>query len=547
MANLKANNKKMIKKLLFLTTIAFFTTIHIAVASTIDSSYTKGLTAFDWIPISDVDKIMQYENEKKLTKRAIDQSKLAAENYTEAVSLMKSKEYIAASKEFKAAMKRYKRAKLSADAMNFIHTNMALTYANSGNKEDLALAKRFLSLLTSKVHNDNKWSYNVAIAYYLVGNQNEAASLLSTIIRKDKFYFQAYVTLEAIYRNSGNEEDAEKVIERMTNAENKLNEKNQKTAKKQKESRAERGDRENRFAAKGKRPDVKNLKIVKNDDHLQFNKTNELDERKMVQIQEGINEYNLGVRSLSKREPKKAQKLLKNAEKKLKRGKVTENGLNFSRGNLAIACLASGERSGVGQAKRYLAALTSKLYNTREWTYNMAVTYYEFAFKSARENKREGTRNWETPSAEESLKQSIKLFKKSIQQDKLFLPAYENLIYIYKEQEEYKKAKDIAEALKKARLQLMQSFSKEEQLAQGGGAYIFRLNLGVFGSFDTPASLFDESHVIAIPVSEENTAYLSGLFYSLDEAIEYQKSMKEKGYTNSFVVAYKDGEQFTEF
>ena len=154
----------------------------------------------------------------------------------------------------------------------------------------------------------------------------------------------------------------------------------------------------------------------------------------------------------------------------------------------------------------------------------MAVTYYEFAFKSARENKREGTRNWETPSAEESLKQSIKLFKKSIQQDKLFLPAYENLIYIYKEQEEYKKAKDIAEALKKARLQLMQSFSKEEQLAQGGGAYIFRLNLGVFGSFDTPATLFEESHVIAIPVSEENTAYLSGLFYSLDEAIEYQKA-----------------------
>ncbi len=537
----------MIKKLLFLTAIVFFATINIAIASTIDSSYTKGLIAFDWKPISDADKIMQYENEKKLTKRAIDQSKLAAENYTAAVSLMKNKEYIVAIKEFKAAMKRYKRAKLSPDAMNFIHTNMALTYANSGNKEDLSQAKRFLSLLTSKVHNDNKWSYNVAIAHYLVGNQSEAASLLSSIIRKDKFYFQAYVTLEAIYRNSGNEDDADKVIERMTTAENKLNEKNRKTAKKQKKTKTEKGERENSFTAKAKRPDVTNLKIVKNDDHLQFNRTNELDERKIEQIQEGISEYNLGVRNLSKREPKKAQKLLKNAEKKLKRGKITEDGLNFARGNLAIACLATGERSGVGQAKRYLAALTSKLYSTREWTYNMAVTYYEFAFRSARENKREGTRNWETPSANESLKQSIKLFQKSIKQDKLFLPAYENLMYIYKEQNEYKKAKDIADALKKARLQLMQSFSKEEQLAQGGGAYIFRLNLGVFGSFDTPATLFDESHVIAIPISEETTAYLSGLFYSLDEAIDYQKRMKEKGYSNSFIVAYKDGEQFTEF
>ena len=127
MANLKANNKKMIKKLLFLTAIVFFATINTGVASTIDSSYTKGLTAFDWAPISDADKIMQYENEKKLTKRAIDQSKLAAENYTAAVSLMKNQEYIAAIKEFQAAMKRYKRAKLSADAMNFIYTNMALS------------------------------------------------------------------------------------------------------------------------------------------------------------------------------------------------------------------------------------------------------------------------------------------------------------------------------------------------------------------------------------------------------------------------------------
>ncbi|KRO66029.1 MAG: hypothetical protein ABR81_03900 [Cryomorphaceae bacterium BACL11 MAG-121128-bin16] len=97
--------------------------------------------------------------------------------------------------------------------------------------------------------------------------------------------------------------------------------------------------------------------------------------------------------------------------------------------------------------------------------------------------------------------------------------------------------------LKKARLKLMQSFSKEEQLAKGGVAYIFRLNLGTFGSFDTPARVLDEPNVIAIPMTEETTAYLSGLFYNLDEALDYQKKMEEKGYLNSFIVAYNNGEE----
>ena len=71
--------------------------------------------------------------------------------------------------------------------------------------------------------------------------------------------------------------------------------------------------------------------------------------------------------------------------------------------------------------------------------------------------------------------------------------------------------------------------------------------MGTFGKFDTPAHLFDEDNVITIPISEEKTAYLSGLFYSLDEALDYQKIMNKKGYSNAFIVAYKDGEQFTEF
>mgnify|MGYP001227127892 CR=1 FL=1 len=531
------------KRILFLIAIIFTSSIFTATASPIDTSYTEGLTAFDWIPISDIDKVMQYENQKDLTKRSIDQAKLAASHYTTAVSLMKNREYIGAINEFKAAMKRYKRAKLSADAMNFINTNMALSYANSGNKQDLAAAKRLLTTITSKAYNDNNWGYNIAMAHSFVGNQNEAAAILTKIIRKDEQYWQAYITLAAIYNNSGNTTDSEKVIERMNTAEKKLYKRQQRIAEKGTQSRSEREKKEGIFMPKGKRPDVANLKIIKTDDHLQFNKVDDIDERNMVQIQEGINSYEIGVKSLANREYKGAQKPLKDAEKRLKRGKINPDGLNFTRGNLAIACLSTGERSGVGQAKRYLKSLTSKLYTTRQWAYNMAVAHYEFAFKSARENKRDGTRRWSSPTAASNLKTSIKLFQKAIKQDKLFLPSYENLIYIYKEQGEDKKAESIANSLTKARLKLMQSFSKEEQIAQGGDAYIFRLNLGTFGSFDTPADLFDESNVIAIPMSEKNTAYLSGIFYSLDDAMDYKETMSKKGYINSFIVAYKDGER----
>ena len=444
---------------------------------------------------------------------------------------MKNKDYTAAIKEFKSAMKRYKRAKLSDDALNYIRANMALSYSSTGNKEDLALSKRLLDFITSKLYSNNKWTYNIAIAHHKIGNVNEAASLLSSVIRKDNFYFQAYVTLEDIYRNSGNDQDADRVIERMLRAEEKLMQQNRKN------SAASKGVEKNKRNKKavsiptGKRPDITNLKIIRKDDHLQFNKIDKIDERGMIQIQDGITEYNIGVKCLSNKEYKTAQTHLKNTEKRLKRGKVTEDGLNFTRGNLAISYLATGEKRGVGQAKRYLRSLTQKLYKSREWTYNIAVAQYTFSSASRGTTK------------EEYLKKSIKLFQKTIKQDKLFLPAYENLIYIYNQQNEDKKAISMSNSLEKSRLKLMQSFSKEDQLAQGGEAYIFRLNIGTFGKFDTPLDLLEEEYLITVPISEQKTAYLAGLFYTLDEAKAYQKTMIKDGYSTSFIVAFKDGEK----
>ena len=519
----------MIKKTIFLLAILTLTMSTETKAVSNDTSNISKIIAFDWQPISDADKVLQFQKEKDLSKRSIDQAKLAKRHYDDAILLMNNDDYNAAIVEFKAAMKRYKRAKLNDDALNFIRTNMALSYASSGNNEDKAVAERFLNLLTSKVFDENKWTYNIAIAHYLIGNHDDAASLLSSVIRKDEFYFQAYVTLEAIYKNSGNYDDANKVAERMEKAAIRLTKRNNKNLTK--ENTKKENKKKIRKIEKGIKPDVTNLNIVSKDDHLQFNKVSEIDERSMIQIQEGITEYNLGVAALKNKEYKTAQIHLKNAEKRLKRGKITDDGLNFSRGNLTIAFLATGEKRGIGQAKRYLKNITNKLNKTREWTYNLAVASYAFASKS-----RGVTRD-------DFMNKSIKLFQLSIKRDKLFLPAYQNLIYIYRELKEENKALKIQNSFEKSRKQLMQSFSKEEQLAQGNDPYIFRVNVGTFGEFDTPVRLFEEDYLITIPVDEKRTTYLSGMFYNLDDATDYQKRLKKEGYKESFIVGFKNGKK----
>ena len=48
--------------------------------------------------------------------------------------------------------------------------------------------------------------------------------------------------------------------------------------------------------------------------------------------------------------------------------------------------------------------------------------------------------------------------------------------------------------------------------------------------------------LISVPIDDNETMFISGLFFNLDKAIEYQKGMKKRGYENCFIVAYKDGE-----
>ena len=531
----------MLKRILFSTIICLFTFVQNTKASVIDSSYFSHLKAFSWQAISDVDKVLQYEKTKSLSKRTLDQAKLADQHYTSGVDKMRSKDYNGAIKEFKAAMKRYKRARLSDNALNYLRINMSLSYAHTGNKKDVIAAKRYLNLVTSKIDAQENWTYNLAIAKNKIGDQVEATKILSNIIKKNDGNFQAYITLAAIYKESGNEDESEKVKSRMQKAEDKLNQQKKKT--KNNQANKTRSVKQNKktkkkkifLNPKGVRPDVTNLKISSKDDPLQFNKVEEIDDRSMVQIQAGLAEYNDGIKALSEKNYSSAQIKFKEAEKKLKRGKVSDDGLNFSRGNLAIALLASGEKRAVGQAKRYLMNLTPRVYKDRDWSYNMAVANYNFGSRS------------KGATQKVYLQKSAKLFRGAIQIDKLFLTAYENLIYVYKAMGEDEKAIKTYKAFLKSRDRLLNSFSKDEQVKLGMGVpYVFRVKLGSYGVFNAPVELYDQDYLITVPLSDTKTSFLAGMFYNLKDAQAYLEKMQKNGFEGASIVAFKDGEK-TEF
>ena len=241
------------------------------------------------------------------------------------------------------------------------------------------------------------------------------------------------------------------------------------------------------------------------------------------------------ITALKNKNYKSAQNKLKEAEKRLKRGKIAEDGLNFSRGNLAIALLASGEKRGVGQAKRYLNNITSKIYKDRDWAYNLAVAHYDFGSRS------------KGATQKDFLEKSVKLFKTDIQMDKLFLTAYENLVYVYKAMGEDGKALSTYKAFVRSRDKLLNSFSKDEQTKLGMGVpYVFRVRLGTYGIFNAPVELYDQDYLITVPVNEKQTAFIAGMFYNLKDAQKYQKKMQKNGFESASIAAFKDGE-ITEF
>ena len=188
---------------------------------------------------------------------------------------------------------------------------MALSYAHTGNKQDIVAAKRYLDLVTTKIQAEENWNYNIAIAKTKTGDQLEASKILSNIIKKNSGNFQAYVTLAAIYKESGNESDAEKTIERMQKAEDKLNLRKKKNIQANNNRKVKPKKVKKKKVVvnpKGKKPDVTNLKVNLKDNPLQFEKIEKIDDRSMVQIQDGIAQNINGLSALKDKIYKPPQK-----------------------------------------------------------------------------------------------------------------------------------------------------------------------------------------------------------------------------------------------
>ena len=121
------------------------------------------------------------------------------------------------------------------------------------------------------------------------------------------------------------------------------------------------------------------------------------------------------------------------------------------------------------------------------------------------------------------------------------------MIYVYNEMEEGKKALSVQKSYDKSRNDLIRSFSKQDQNKYNvTDPYVFRVNLGTYGEYNTPAEIYEEGNLISIPIDDKTTSYVAGMFFNMNEAISYQKQMRKRGYSDCFVVAFKDGEK-TEF
>ena len=552
--------KKLIKLKTILVISLFLITNSAYTISSIDSTNrSDNLKAFEWevIDFPNNEQKLLIENpehipflSKEMSKNSIKKLEEANMFYSKGVDLMKSRDYTGAIEKFTLARKSYKRAKITEHDYNYININQALCYASSGKEKDFAVASRYISLVTSKIEKEKEWLYNLAIANNMIQQDHKkecvyrkaAISNLTLAIRLDENYFQAYITLEKIHRNQNNKSNADKVRDRMETAEARLIKKEQRNSKNGKTDNNKISQES--FSIEGVKPEVTQLNIVKDDDNLQFNKVSQIKERSMPIVQEGVGSYNNGVDALSNKNYERAIEELKIAEKKLKRGKIKENGLNFSRAQLSIAYLCTGEKNKLGQVKRNLRNISNKLYETRDWTYNMAVVNYDYGKKILVRLEKDNDKWIAKAKKSEFLKDAIKLFKLTIKHDKLYLNPYQNLVYLYKEIGDLNKAEKYQKLYNKRRDELIRSFDREKQIQMGlANEYVFRVNLGTYGEYEAPADMFDEEYLITVPINERQTAYLAGMYFSLDDAIVYQKEMIKKGYTDAFIAAFKDGDK----
>ena len=528
---------KKISKFSLLLVISVFTSLNSVNGQ--DATRSDNMTAFTWEVIDGSEKL---KVTKDMSKTKIKKLEKGNALYKEGIGMMNRDDYAGAIEQFKLAMGSYKSPlKNNQHYYNYIHINQALCYASLG-KDKFAIARRSISSVTSKIEKEKEWLYNLAIANNMIEDHQAAISNLTKAIRLDENYFQAYITLEKIHRNLGNTSNADNVRRKMENAEARLIKKEHKNKSNGKGDKNDESEgKEFYFGEEEGKPDITTLNIVKYDDPLQFNKISQIKPKSMPFVQDGINDYHNGVDDLAKGSYSNAIENFKLAERKLKKGKIKNHGFNFPKGQLAIAYLCTKEISTLPQVKKNLGKITNRLYDSRDWAYNMAVVNYEYATKKLIRYEKDNNKWKEKAKKSKFLKDAIKLFKLTIRHDKFYLTPYKNLYYIYKELGNENQSEKYRKLYHNRRNELLNSVNITTDAFDREGV-IFRVHLGTFGEYEAPADIFDEDYIITVPINERQTAYLVGMFEEFKEAKEYLNKMSKRGYQNATIKVYQDGD-----
>ena len=507
---------------------------HISAKTTtviVEDEPSVSISVHDIIVVSDVEKIMQYAKAKGLSDRALEQIKTADASYIEGVKNLQQGKTTEAIAAFKTAFKNYKRAKLNEDALNFPNVQLAIAHAMSSEARDNKKVSRYMELFTKNIYKERDWAYNIAILSYTTGQEQQAAELLESVIKMDKFFFKAYGNLAAVYQSLNETKKSEKTLSRLATAQEILAEKERKaqlSAAKQKEKGSGKPTPKQEAHPEGIAPDGSNL-VAKGDAKsvMKHESIAAFDERTRKKIREGQELFEEGVALFNNGEYDLAAKSFKSSLKKYTQAKVTQATLNSITANLAMSYFRSPNERNHKKVVPLLEGLSKEIYKERDWVYNMAVMYY-------------GLGN--NPKALEMLQMCTAL-------DEYFLMGYQHQVAVYNDMKDLKNAKKTYRTHEKYKHELTEIYKefvktgvKNDQvnLSFLEGA-IFRISLGTYSEYDMPVDIYLHQDLVTVPLGDEFYSFICGNYGSYTLAEGYLVKLKTRGYEEAHIIAFKEG------
>ena len=522
------------KKIFLLTLLLGAFCQYTAVANNINVSILEepsvSISINDVIIVSDVEKIAQYAKAKNLSERALDQVKAADKAYEEGVKLLQQEKSQEAIASFKTAFKNYKRAKYNEDALNFTNIQLAIAHAISDEARDRKKVSRYMELVTKAIYKEKIWTYNIAILKSTINQEMEAAELLESVIKMDKYFFKAYGNLAAVYQVVNEPKKASKTLSRLSTAQELLAEKERKeqlSSAKQKEKKGSQKPVKKEMHPEGISPSSESL--VANGDAKSVMKHESIaafDERTRKKIREGQDAFEEGVALFNNGEFDLASKSFKSSLKKFTQAKVKQATLNYITVQLAMSYFKSPNDRNKKKVIPILEDLSKDIYKERDWVYCMAVMYYGLG----------------------KTEKSLELLHMCSDLDPYFLIAYQNQVALYNEQKDLKSAKKSFknhEKYKDELTEIYKRFVRTGEMQEGvdlsflDGA-IFRISLGEFNEYQLPVDIYLHEELVIVPLGDDYFSYTCGNYESYTKAEAYLNKLTVR-YPDAHITAYKDG------